>query len=507
MDRPEIALSDVPALLELQNVTKRFPGVVALKDMNFSLLRGEVHVLFGENGAGKSTLVNVIAGTYRSDEGSMRFKGEAVRFESPADARAAGINAVFQEFSLVPTLTVAQNIFLGREVRSGRRLDNREMDRRAAAILADLGFPLDPTARVDRLPRSSQQMLEIAKALQGDPRILILDEPTASLTERESEVLFTLIRRLTSEGVGIIYITHRMQEIKVVADRITVMRDGSLVATLDDIADVDEDRLVSLMTGREATALYPQIACRPGDEVLALRGVSIARAGVSAIDINVRAGEVVGVAGLVGSGKAEIAEACFGLHALTSGHIEVCGQTVDPMSPSEMLRRGMYFLPSDRRREGLVLPRSLRENISIASLSEPELSRFGAVLRWRERSKVEELIARLQVRPAAPDRPIAFFSGGNQQKALFARGLLRAPRVLVLNEPTTGVDVGARSDVYNLIKEVCERGAGVLVVSSDLPEILHLCHRAYVVHRGKVQAELCGPELTEEAVLANFFDA
>lgn len=507
MERRSLAKSGPSALLELHNVTKRFPGVLALKDMDFSLLPGEVHVLFGENGAGKSTLVNVIAGTYRPDEGSMRLKGEVVRFESPADARAAGINAVFQEFSLVPTLTVAQNMFLGRELRSGRRLDNREMDRRAATILADLGFPLDPRSRVDRLPRSSQQMLEIAKALQGNPHILILDEPTASLTDRESEVLFALIRRLKGEGVGIIYITHRMQEIRIVADRITVMRDGALVATLDDASEVDEDRLVSLMTGREITTLYPQIACRPGDEVLALRNISLGAGGVRDVDLTVHAGEVVGIAGLVGSGKAEIAEACFGLHALKSGYIEVCREVVKSPSPREMLRRGMYFLPSDRRREGLVLPRSVRENISLASLREPEFSRFGAILRGHERSRVDELISKLQVRPAAPNRPIGLFSGGNQQKALFARGLLRAPRILVLHEPTTGVDVGARADVYALIKTLCEQGAGILVVSSDLPEILHLCHRAYVVHGGKLRTELRGSGITEKAVLANFFEA
>lgn len=498
---------NLSALLELQNVTRRFPGVIALNNMDFALQPGEVHVLFGENGAGKSTLVNVIAGTYRPDEGSIRFKGEPVRFESPADARSAGINAVFQEFSLVPTLTVAQNMFLGREIRRGRRLDNPEMDRRAAAILAELGFPLDPRTRVDRLPRSSQQMLEIAKALQGDPKVLILDEPTASLTERESDVLFALLRRLKKQGVGIIYITHRMQEIRIIADRITVMRDGALVATLDAATDVDEDRLVSLMTGREITTLYPDIACRPGKEVLALRSLSLDRSGVDGIDMVVRAGEVVGVAGLVGSGKAEIAEACFGLHALRSGHIEVCGDIVDAPSPQEMLRRGMYFLPSDRRREGLVLPRSVAENISLASLREAEFSRFGTILRGHERSRVAELISRLAVRPAAPNRPVGVLSGGNQQKVLFARGMLRAPQILVLNEPTTGVDVGARADVYDLIKTLCEQGAGVLVVSSDLPEILHLCHRAYVVHRGRLRAELQGAGLTEEAVLANFFDA
>lgn len=494
-------------LLELNGLSKSFPGVMALKNMDFTLLPGEVHVLFGENGAGKSTLVNLIAGTYTPDVGTMRMAGSELRLQSPADARHRGINAVFQEFSLVPTLNVTENIFLGREVRKRGRLAKAEMERRAAAMLEDLGFPLKPDARVDQLSRSSQQMLEIAKALQGKPQILILDEPTASLTERESEVLFELIRRLKADGVGIIYITHRMQEISVVADRITVMRDGALIATLENSGDVDEDRLVALMTGREMSALYPKIRHNPGDEVLALRNVALSVAEVRDISIEVHTGEVVGIAGLVGSGKLELAEACFGLRSLAAGNIEVCGENINSPSPHEMLRRGVYYLPADRRREGLIPSRSLLENISIASLDDPELCRAGTILRWREKAKVKELIDLLQVRPAQPARPIGFFSGGNQQKALFARGMLRAPKVMVLNEPTTGVDVGARADVYSLIKQVCEQGTGVLVVSSDLPEILNLCHRAYVVHRGAIRAHFSGDQLTESAVLANFFDA
>ncbi|MER9236425.1 sugar ABC transporter ATP-binding protein [Mesorhizobium sp. M0622] len=486
-------------------MTKRFPGVVALRNMTFGLAAGEVHVLFGENGAGKSTLVNLIAGTFRPDEGHIVFRGKPLLLDSPADARARGINAVFQEFSLVPTLTVAENMFLGREIRNGYRLDNARMNREAARILSDLGFHLNPHARVDRLPRSSQQMLEIAKALQGHPKVLILDEPTASLTEREAEVLFALIRRLKAEQVGIIYITHRVQEIKAIGDRITVMRDGAYVATLD-AKQADENRLVSLMIGRSMTALYPVIAEQPGREILALQDMSLAGTAVRGVNITVRAGEVVGIAGLVGSGKAEIAEACFGLHKLRRGEIRVEGANVDTLSPREMLKRGVYYLPADRRRQGLVGPRSLRENISIASLGEGNFGRHGIILRSKETDAVAALVSRLQIRPAKLDRPIGLYSGGNQQKALFARGLLQNPKVLVLNEPTTGVDVGARADVYALIKEICELGAGVLLISSDLPEILHLSHRAYVVHRGVVRAELLGEALTEKAVLANFFD-
>ncbi|MBB4662095.1 sugar ABC transporter ATP-binding protein [Conexibacter arvalis] len=491
--------------LRLDGVTKRFPGVVALRDVSFDVRRGEVHILFGENGAGKSTLVNLIAGTYEPSEGSIELDGAQLRLTTPNEARQHGINAVFQEFSLVPTLSVAANIFLGREQLRGRQLDNKGMERQAHDILQDLGFEVDPRARVDRLSRSEQQMVEIAKALQGEPKILILDEPTASLTEREADVLFALVDRLKGEGVGIVYITHRMQEIHRIGDRITVLRDGTYIATVQ-AADADEDSLVGLMTGREVTSLYPQIRTSPGEELLALDGVTLARSPIAGVSINVRAGEVVGVAGLVGSGKGDLAEACFGMRSLKAGELRVRGRAVSKASPKTMLDHGVYYLPADRRVEGLVLPRSLRENISLASLTEPIFQRRGVMSRTRENAVVRRVVDQLQIRPPTLDRPIRNYSGGNQQKAMFARGMLRDPAVVVLNEPTTGVDVGARGDVYALIQEMCERGAGVLVVSSDLPEILNLCHRAYVVHRGVVRAELAGDGLTEDAVLANFFD-
>jgi ribose transport system ATP-binding protein len=499
------AAGDPPTLLRLVGVTKRFPGVVALRDVSFDVRPGEVHILFGENGAGKSTLVNLISGTYQPEEGRLELEGQTLQLDSPAAARERGINAVFQEFSLVPTLSVAANIFLGREQLRGRALDNKGMDRDAERILRDLGFDLDPRTRVDRLPRSQQQMVEIAKALQGRPKILILDEPTASLTEREADVLFALVDRLKAEGVGIIYITHRMQEIHRIGDRITVLRDGGFVATVR-AQDADEDRLVELMTGREVTALYPEIAGHPGDEVLALDDVTLADSPVHGVSISVRAGEVVGIAGLVGSGKGDIAEACFGERAIVAGELRVRGDRVGRASPGEMLERGVYYLPADRRVAGLVLPRSLRENISLASLSTPLFQRGGMIDRAKETTVAEEVVEQLHIRPPTLDRPIRHYSGGNQQKAMFARGMLRDPKVVVLDEPTTGIDVGARGDVYALIKQLCERGAGVLVVSSDLPEVLNLCHRAYVVHRGVVRAELAGDDLTEDAVLANFFD-
>lgn len=495
---------DPRCILALAGVTKRFPGVVALKEMSFELMEGEVHVLFGENGAGKSTLINLVAGTFPPDEGSMFHLGEEVRLTSPADARQRGINAVFQEFSLVPTLSVAENLFLGREIMRGMALDKGAMDRQAKRILLNLGFDLDPSARVDRLGRSSQQMLEIAKALQGKPRVLILDEPTASLTEREADALFLLVEKLKAEKVGIIYITHRMQEIQRIADRITVLRDGQFVATLD-AKEADEERLVTLMAGRNFADLYPVIANSPGKEILTFDNVTLSKI-VDGVSLTLRAGEVVGIAGLVGSGKSEIAEACIGLHTVTGGEIRVADAAITRFSPKEMLKRGIFYLPADRRRQGLVGPRSLRENISVASLKNREIVRFGVVRRSTESRLVSDLVDRLKIRPADLNRPIAFYSGGNQQKALFARALMRKPSVLVLNEPTTGVDVGARADVYALIKQACESGVGVLVVSSDLPEILNLCHRAYVIHRGRVRAELAGTELTEAAVLANFFD-
>jgi ribose transport system ATP-binding protein len=492
-------------VLRLSGITKRFPGVLALDNVDFDLRAGEVHVLFGENGAGKSTLINIIAGSFPADAGTMVFHGEQVRLQSPHHARQLGINAVFQEFSLVPTLSVQDNLYLGREITHGWVIDKRAIREGSIKALDELGFHIEPDARISHLSRAQQQMIEIAKALQGNLSILILDEPTASLTENESERLFDLIDRLKREGLAIIYITHRMQEIERIADRITVMRDGRRIETLD-ARDATEEGLVELMTGRTVDALFPEIPYQPGEIALQMENVTTANHRIRDVSLFARAGEVVGVAGLIGSGKSEVGRACIGIEKVSSGTITVAGSVTKRPSPKDMLKRGVLYVPPDRRVEGLVMTRPVRENISLAALELTQFARAGVLRRKRERNEVSTIADRLRLRPGNIERSVAEFSGGNQQKALVGRGLTRDIRVFIFDEPTTGVDVAAKAEIYQLMKELCERGAAIILISSDLPEILHLAHRVYVMHRGKVRAELEEEHITEHAVLSYFFD-
>lgn len=502
---PSGASASSSSILQLSGISKRFPGVKALSEVDFDLRPGEVHVLFGENGAGKSTLINIIAGTFPPDAGTMTFRGAPLRLTSPHHARELGINAVFQEFSLVPTLSVRDNLYLGRELKRGGLLDKGAMARGASATLGRLGFHVDPQAQVSRLSRAEQQMVEIAKAIQSDPSVLILDEPTASLTEAEAEQLFAVVETLKASGIGIIYITHRMQEIRRIADRITVLRDGQLVTTVA-AGGVSEQHLVELMTGRTIEALYPTVQSNPQRTMVEATGLTLSSGRVHDVSITVRSGEIVGLAGLVGSGKSEVGRAIFGAEPILRGSVAIGGQVVSNPAPGKMLDRGVVYIPPDRRAEGLVSTRPVRENMSLAALDRPTFSRMGLLRRREERKVVREIAQRLSLRPPNVERQVATFSGGNQQKVVLGRGLTRDVQVFIFDEPTTGVDVGAKVEIYGFIKELCEQGAAVLLISSDLPELLHLSHRAYVMHRGEVRAELAGTALTEEAVLANFFD-
>ena len=490
-------------ILQVQGLSKQFPGVLALDAVDFELRAGEVHVLFGENGAGKSTLIQILAGVHRPTGGSVLFRGRPVDLQGVHQARTLGISAVFQEFSLVPTLTVEENLFLGAEVTHRGLLDKAALHRRADEILKQLGFPLRPRQRVQNLSRAEQQMVEIAKAFRTDLSVLILDEPTASLTDREAERLFAMVEQAKSRGVGIIYVTHRMSEIRRIGDRITVLRDGKWVATLG-VPEADDERLLQLMTGRVISQVFPKIAYMPGRTLLEISQLTTADHAVKDFSLKLRAGEVVGIAGLVGCGKSEVGRACFGLERIASGRIAFDGQDVTARPVREMLDRGAFYLPPDRREEGLIMIRSVRENVSL-----PWLSRFsylGFLGRSGERSKVRELADRLNLQPPNIERDIERFSGGNQQKALLAKGLVSTPKLFILDEPTVGVDVGTRVAIYEFIRDLCQRGAGILLISSDLPEILHLTNRTYVMYRGELRAELKGGEITQDRVLANFFE-
>jgi ribose transport system ATP-binding protein len=490
-------------LLEATGISKRFPGVLALDRVDFDLAPGEVHVLFGENGAGKSTLINIIAGTYAADAGRLIYRGQELRHLTPHHARSIGISPVFQEFSLVPDLTVEQNLSLGREISRFGFVSTETIRRRAEDVLGDLGFELDPRQRVRELSRAQQQMVEIAKALLAKVNVLILDEPTASLTEKETQRLFALVDRLRRDNVGIIYVSHRMREIKQLADRITVLRDGRLVATRQ-AKDVSENELVELMTGRRIDLLFPRIAHKPGKIVVETVGLSAGNGALSEIDFRARRGEVTGVAGLVGCGKSELIRAIYGLETIDSGAIRINGEVCEP-SPAASLDRGVCYFPADRAAEGLALSRPIRENISLVALHLPRFSRFGMLRRRDEREVARETAERLQLRPPATERNVANLSGGNRQKVMLARGLTREFGVYLFDEPTVGIDVGAKIEVYEFIKSLVEAGGAVVLVSSELPEVLHLSSRLYVMHLGRMVAELTGSEMTEQTVLAHFF--
>lgn len=489
-------------LLRLTGVTKSFPGVAVLRDLGLEVTQGQVHVLLGENGAGKSTLIKCIAGVYSPDAGAIEFAGEPRSWSSPRDALEAGVAVVYQELALVPSLSVAENIALGEWPTRHRAVDGGTMRLRAADLMHQVGLDIDPRTTVRTLPRSVQQLVEIARAIGRGARLVIFDEPTASLTDQEAERLFAVIRRLTSTGCGVLYITHRMAEIQQIGDVVTVLRDGASVLT-ESVHHVDHDTLVAAMAGRPVDDLYPTIAHHPGEMLAALDHVS--GHPLHDVTIEIRAGEVVGVAGLLASGKSDVGRMLVGLAHPESGHVLLGGSAVTRLSPSSALKRGVTYYPPDRKSEGLALMRSVSENVTMGSLIASGLSRAGFIRRSHEHQRVGALTRRLGLRPPDISRPAGSLSGGNQQKLLLARGLIRPVRVHVFDDPTVGVDVGARAEVYRVVKQLCESGNACVVISSDLAEVTHLAHRLYVMREGIVSAHLTGDDVSEERALAHFF--
>jgi ribose transport system ATP-binding protein len=491
-------------LLEMTGISRRFPGVLALDGVDFDLRHGEVHALFGENGAGKSTLINIIAGTFPPDTGKMRYRSEPMADLTPHQARLIGISPVFQEFSLVPDLTVEQNLFLGHEKGAFGFLNRKAMRQEAREIILRLGFDLQPERKVRDLSRAHQQMVEIAKALLTDVRLLILDEPTASLTDAEAGRLFDLMARLKANGVGIIYVSHRMGEIRRVANRITVLRDGRKITTVS-TQDVSDTALIELMTGRTAGALYPAIRTAAGEMVFSIEKLTLADGSVKDATIEVRGGEVVGIAGLVGCGKSELIRAAFGLEKVVSGAVRVQRRVLLGLTPKAALAAGICYFPSDRVAEGLALSRAVRENMSMAALDGATFARGPLLRRSEERVQAQRIAEKLRLRPPRIEQRVLNLSGGNRQKVVLARAMTRDLDVFLFDEPTVGIDVGAKGEVYDLIKELAERGAAIVVVSSELPEVMNLSHRLYVMHRARVVAELQAAEISEQRVLAHFF--
>jgi len=488
-------------LLEATSITKSYAGLRALSHVSFDLRPGEVHALIGENGAGKSTLIKIITGAVTADSGSLSVRGQPVTHNSPDIARALGIAAIYQQPSLFPHLTVAENIALA--VESGsvwRRLDWKARGRLAVELLARAGAALDPEKLVGGLSMPEQQLVEIAKALGANASILIMDEPTASLSDREVESLFRVVALLRSHGVGIVYISHRLEEISAIADRVTVLRDGHTIATCD-MKDVDRAELIRLMVGRELSAVFPKRPIAIGERALCVAKLGNRATGVHDVNFEVRRGEILGIAGLVGSGRTQLAEIIFGLTPTDDGALEVGDWGIlRPCSPAGAIQVGIGYVPEDRRQHGVVLEMPITANISLANLA--AVSRAGLISEARECALAEQYIGQLRVKASSPYAEAGSLSGGNQQKVALARWLATKPSVLILDEPTQGVDVGSKSEIHKLMCDLAEAGMAIIMISSELPEILGMSDRIAVMHAGTIAGFLSREEATQQKILA-----
>ena len=476
-------------------ITKRFPGVTALDQVDFHLAPGEIHALVGENGSGKSTLMRILGGWRKADAGEIKVNNQPVRFANPAAALREGIVVIAQEISLVPHLCVAENVCLGQ--RNGSWVRWKEMHARARRILDELRVDVDLEAPVGALPPDLQQMIEIARALSMDAGVLVMDEPTSSLTEDEVEALFRVTKSLKDRGVSVIFISHKLKEVFALADRATILRDGRIVCT-HPIAELDEEKMVRLMVGRQLDDYYGKMEAPLGEVMLEVDGLSEPSTIQHGVTFSVRAGEIVGLAGLVGAGTTELAETIVGLRKRQSGAVRVAGEDVSPSSPAQAMRAGIVLVPEDRKRQGLVLTLTLRENMMLGRQHSP--SGLRRVNRRSERKTVQGYMDRLCIRAADSEVQVSTLSGGNQQKVVLGRSLVSRPRVLILDEPTRGIDVGAKAEIYRLIGEMALSGMAVLMISSELPEILGMSDRVLVMFRGRLVGELTRSEASEERI-------
>jgi len=495
-------------LLEVVGVSKVFPGVRALDDVSFTLQPGEVHALVGENGAGKSTLIKVLTGVYQPDAGELRYRDEPAAFATPMDAQKAGISTIYQEVNLIPLMSVAHNLFLGREPRTRfGTLDETRMNREAGDILRRYGVTADPRRQLGTLALGAQQMVALARAVMIDARVVIMDEPTSSLEPREVETLFGVIRDLHAQGIGIVYVSHRLDELYQICDAVTILRDGKLVHT-GRLADLERIRLVSLMLGRDMSEVRREGATAFSGE---MTGDADAAAVLRARDLNsrrklhdvsfeVKPGEVVGLGGLLGAGRSETIKAIGGAYPLDGGHVEVDGKDLGRPTTVRAVRAGIAIQPEDRKAEGIVAGLSVRENIALAVL--PRMSRLGVVSDAKIDAVVDKYMKRLQIKASSPHQRVGDLSGGNQQKVLLARLLATEPKVLLLDEPTRGIDVGAKAEVQSLIDELAAEGLGVVLVSSDAEELIEGADRVVVLRDGVVVGTLTGDQVTTEDLLA-----
>ena len=489
-------------LLELKGIHKRFSGIYALKGVDFEVKAGEIHALLGENGAGKSTLIKTIAGVHRPDEGSILFKGTRLSFNNPRDAQAKGIDTVHQELSLYPELSVAENIFMGhapkRQIGPFSFIDWGKMEERSKELLAELEvFDVDVRRIVGGFNVGNRQRIEIAKALSHNAQLLIMDEPTAALTEADVEQLFRIVRLLKERGVGIIFITHKLSEVFELCDRVTVLRDGEYIGTKD-VKDTSEADLISMMVGRTIDQLFPKQASKLGEVVLEVRNL-VREPYTRGVSFKVRAGEIVGLAGLVGSGRSETAQTIFGITPAQSGDILIDGKPLSISDPAQAVAAGIAYVPEDRGTQGLIKQMSIRDNVSMAVLK--TLSKFSFINFNQEDELARDAIKRFSIRAYGPEQRVNKLSGGNQQKVVLGKWLASEPKLLIMDEPTRGVDVGAKSEIHRLMSQLAaERGLAILMISSELPEVLGMSDRVLVMKQGQIVAEFDRTDANQEKV-------
>lgn len=484
-------------LVEFKHITKRFPGVVALDDINLELNEGEVHVLIGENGAGKSTLMKILSGAYAQDEGELLINGQVIKKNSPILSSSLGIGMIYQELNLIPELSIMKNIFLGNEKKKGIFDDKDYMYQESKKYLDMLHLDIDPETLVKELSTGTQQMVEIAKAISKNSKVLVLDEPTSSLTEAEIKELFSIIRMLKKQGVGMFYISHRLEELYEIGDRVTIMRDGIKVGTYK-LDEIQMNEMIEKIAGRKIENLYPRNRIdKPGECVLEIKGCS--GDGFRNINMKVYAGEVVGLSGLMGAGRTELARAVFGIDDYYEGEILLGGEKYKKNNPKEAVKAGIGLLPEDRKLQGLALKKNVRENMVISVLS--SLNKNGLINTKKEKEVCNGYVESLQIATPTIEKLAGFLSGGTQQKVVIAKWLMANLKLFIFDEPTRGIDVGAKSEIYKLMDELVHQGAAVLMISSDLPEILGMSDRIYVMAQGKITGELSHEEADQETVL------
>ncbi|RMD95339.1 MAG: sugar ABC transporter ATP-binding protein [Calditrichaeota bacterium] len=485
-------------ILQMRNIKKTFPGVVALDNVNFDLRRGEVHILLGENGAGKSTLMKILSGAYQKTSGEIYLDGKKVEIKNPKHAQELGISIIYQEFNLVPHLTAAENIFLGREkeILPGI-IDQKHLFEASQKLLDDLGVAINSRKLIKELGVAEQQMVEVAKALSLDAKILIMDEPTSALTEHEIAQLFSTIRNLKQKGVSIIYISHRMEELFEIGDRVTVLRDGKYIGT-HNIQEISRDELIRMMVNRELKEQFPKQPAEPGEEIL--RVENLTRRGVlHNISFSLRRGEILGISGLLGSGRTELARAIFGVDKIDSGKIYINGQLKKVNSPRSAINLGIGYLTEDRKTQGLILILSVKENISLPNLD--RISSFGVLDLSKEENTALKFIHELRIKTPGIHQKVMYLSGGNQQKVVLSKWLGCQTDILIFDEPTRGIDVGSKVEIYQLMNKLTAQGVGIIMISSELPEILGMSDRILVMHQGRIKGEFSAQEATQEKIL------